>query len=244
MAQEDQQYQIAPGLAWIDQTASTQDLAVAAQHELDHGDVIATDHQTAGRGRLDRTWDTPRGTAAAMSIVLRPQLPMEHMGILTLVAADGLVRWFRELGVQAGVKWPNDIQGPDGKKLCGILAQWLPETRAVVIGIGTNLDFGAGPRLDTAGAIADYGVKLTAREYVGQARQRILDAVDRYVAHPDATAMEHTMTTIGREVKAMMPDGNHVQGTALGLGSTGSLLIQADKVHEVFAADIIHLRPA
>lgn len=239
-----QQQQIAPGVYWVDQTGSTQDLAVGAEHVLQHGDVIATDNQTAGRGRLDRRWETPAGTAAAMSLLLRPNVETQLLGTLTLVVADGLVRWFRELGVAAGVKWPNDIQGPDGKKLCGILAQWLPETNAVVVGIGANLDFGAAPRLDTAAALADYGVTIAPQDFVIAARQQLVEAVDSFVATPDVKALEPTMITIGQQVKAIMPDGKHVHGTAVGLGPTGSLLIRNTTILEIFAADIVHLRPA
>ena len=239
-----QQQQIAPGVYWVEQTGSTQDLVIEAQHELAHGDVIATDHQTAGRGRLDRSWDTPAGTAAAMSIALRPKLASDLMGVLTLVVADGLVRWFRDLGVTAGVKWPNDVQGPDGRKLCGILAQWLPETHTVVVGVGTNLNFGEHPRLDTAGALADYGLDMPARDFVIAARDRLVEAVDGFAAAPDVSALEPTMTTIGQQVKAIMPGGNDIYGIAVGLGSTGSLIVRGDTDEEIFAADIVHLRPA
>src|SRR5690625_7611568 len=108
-----------------------------------------------------------------MSLLVRPKIATHLMSTLTLVVADGLVRWFRELGVSAGVKWPNDVLGPDNKKLCGILAQWLPETQAVVIGVGTNLQFLTPPRLERAGALADYGVQLAAQDFVLAARQRI-----------------------------------------------------------------------
>lgn len=243
MAQQEYR-RIASGVYWIDETASTQDLAVDSEHVLRHGDVIATDNQTAGRGRLDRRWQTPAGTAAAMSIVLRPTVATELMGMMTLVVADGLVRWFRELGIAATVKWPNDVLGPDNKKLCGILAQWLPETQAVVIGVGTNLQFLTTPRLERAGALADYGVQLVAQDFVLVARQRILDAVESFVASPQVEALEPTMGTIGQRVKAIMPNGKDVFGTAVGLGSTGSLLIQGETIQEIFAADIVHLRPA
>ena len=238
-----QQQEIAPGVYWVEQTGSTQDLVITAQHELGHGDVIATDHQTAGRGRLDRSWQTPAGTAAAMSIVLRPTLAAELMGVLTLVVADGLVRWFRDLGVAAGVKWPNDVQGPDGKKLCGILAQWLPETHTVVVGVGTNLNFGEQQRLDTAGALADYGLDMPAKDFVIAARDRLIEAVDGFAASPDVSVLEPTMTTLGQQVKAIMPDGHDIYGTAVGLGSTGSLIVRGDTDEEIFAADIVHLRP-
>lgn len=242
MAQEEHR-RIASGVYWVDQTGSTQDAAIAAEAQLLHGDVIATDNQTAGRGRLDRSWDTPAGTSAALSIVLRPQVETHVLGMLTLVVADGLVRWFRELGVDAGVKWPNDVLGPDNKKLCGILAQWLPETSAVVVGVGTNLNFGDTEPIATAAALADYGVDYASQDFVIAARQRLVDAVDAFVVAPNAKALEPTMRTIGQHVKAIMPDGKNVVGTAVGLGSTGSLLIQGQTIQEIFAADIVHLRP-
>ena len=243
MAQEEPRG-IAPGVYWIDQTPSTQDLATSSEHVRKHGDVIATDNQTAGRGRLDRTWDTPPGTAAAMSIVLRPNVDPQLMSLMTLVVADALVRWFRELDVPVAVKWPNDVLDRDGKKLCGILAQWSPETNAVVVGIGTNLRFRDGQRHEKASALADYGVDISAQEFVREARQRLIDAVERFTAHPDVKPLEKTMNTIGQQVKAIMPDGKNIIGTATGLGPSGSLLIAGETPQEIFAADIVHLRPA
>ena len=243
MAQKEYQ-RIASGVYWVDQVASTQDVLVAGAADFVHGDVIATGNQTAGRGRLDRSWDTPAGTAAAMSMVLRPHLEPQLFGTLTLVVADALVRWFRELDVNAGVKWPNDVLGPDGKKLCGILAQWLPQTNTVVVGIGTNLKFGDTKAVDTAAALADYGVVMEPQEFVKIARQRLLDAVGEFETDPTPQRLEATLSTLGQYVRANMPDGKDIIGTALGLGATGSLLIQDETVHEVFAADIVHLRAA
>jgi len=136
------------------------------------------------------------------------------------------------------------VLGADGRKLCGILAQWLPQTNTVVVGIGTNLEFGETRAVDTAAALADYGVTLAAQDFVKTARQQVMDAVEEFVADPVAQRVEPTMLTIGQRVKAILPDGKDVVGTAIGLGRTGSLLIQDEAVHEVFAADIVHLRPA
>ncbi len=243
MAQEEPR-RIAPGVYWIDETASTQDLAVGSVQVREHGDVIATDNQTAGRGRLDRMWETPPGTAAAMSMVLRPTVDPQVMSLMTLVVADALVRWFQELDVPAEVKWPNDVLDAAGKKLCGILAQWIPETQAVVVGIGTNLNMPTGQRHERAAALADYGIDISAQHFVLQARERLLVAVDRFSAQPEVQSLESTMSTIGQRVKAILPNGKNVLGTAVGLGPTGSLLIAGETMQEIFAADIVHLRPA
>lgn len=243
MADQEPQ-QIAPGVYWSDELPSTQDLAISSASIREHGDVIATDNQTAGRGRLDRTWDTPPGTAAAMSIVLRPRLAPQFMGMLTIVVADAMVRWLKQLDVPAAVKWPNDVLDVHGKKLCGILAQWLPENQAVVIGLGTNLRFVECQRHERAAALADYGVDIPAQEFVVTARQRLLSAVERFCDEPDVKSLESTMSTVGQEVKAIMPNGKNIEGTAVGLGPTGSLLIAGETLQEVFAADIVHLRRA
>src|SRR5699024_12200853 len=182
--------------------------------------------------------------AAAMSIVLRPNVDPQLMSMMTLVVADALVSWFRELDVPAAVKWPDDVLDADGKKLCGRLAQWLPETNAVVVGIGTNLRFSDASRHEKASALADYGVEISAQEFVTEARHRLIDAVERFIAKPDVKPLETTMSTIGQRVKAIMPDGKNIIGTAMGLGPTGSLLIADETLQEIFAADIVHLRPA
>lgn len=243
MAQQDQRL-ISTGVYWVDETTSTQDLAVQQEHQLRHGDVIATGHQTAGRGRLDRRWETVAGRAAAMSMVVRPDLDTKYFGTLTLVVAASLVRWLRSIGVDASVKWPNDVLAPDGKKFAGILAQWLPETRAVVVGVGTNLDLGSQTPLETAAALADYGVHFSPQEYVIAARQHFLTDLEAFAGNPDVQVLETNMATIGQNVRAIMPDGKDIVGKAIGLGPTGSLRVENETIHDVYAADIKHLRSA
>src|SRR5699024_6003387 len=144
-----------------------------------------------------------------------------------------------ELGVDATVKWPNDVLTADGKKLCGILAQWLPEEHALVMGIGTNLNLPQDARHERAAALADYDIRLETHECVMTARQRILQSVDTVAANPDVKTLDPTMGTIGRRVKAIMPGAQDVVGTAIGLGQPGRLIVEHQQIEEVFAADII-----
>ena len=115
--------------------ASTQALLVGSG--LDEGAVAATDHQTAGRGRLGRQWIAPARTAILASILLRP--PAErHLPELSLVAAVAVAEAVDHVtGLSSQVKWPNDVM-LDRRKVGGILAEL--SDGAVVVGIGLNVN--------------------------------------------------------------------------------------------------------
>ncbi|WP_088315695.1 biotin--[acetyl-CoA-carboxylase] ligase [Kineosporia sp. R_H_3] len=189
----------------LPRTASTNAdaLARAADGEPE-GLVVVTDHQTAGRGRLDRTWETPARAALAVSVLLRPGTPSttpdgedlpvvapEHwswLPLLTGVAAhDALVR---TCGLTARLKWPNDVLVPrDGRpgaeagKVCGILAELAstPSGIAVVVGAGINVTQTAQELpVPTATSLALAGSATTDRDTVLRAYLRALS--DRYRA--------------------------------------------------------------
>src|SRR6266545_2786419 len=125
---------------WIGST-NTEALAWATSDAKDLSLVIA-DEQTAGRGRLDRKWFTPKGAALAFSLILRPRVEEKPfltrmVGLAALAIADSL----RTRGLIAQIKWPNDVLIA-GHKVCGILIEsvWSGEdVDCAVIGIGVNL---------------------------------------------------------------------------------------------------------
>ena len=97
-------------LLLVDETPSTNLLATRrARAGAAEGLVVVAEHQSGGRGRLDRRWQTPRGTAAVYSAVLRPALPASDWPWLPLLAGLATARTLRGLGVAGGVKWPNDV---------------------------------------------------------------------------------------------------------------------------------------
>ena len=127
---------------WVAETGSTNaDLLAAARSGEPDGVVLVADHQTAGRGRLGRTWVAPPGGSLLFSVLLRPALEPGHLHLLTTalgVAAAGAVD--RVAGVTAGVKWPNDLL-VEGRKLGGILIETSGEMQGpsvAVIGVGVN----------------------------------------------------------------------------------------------------------
>lgn len=109
-----------------------------AKANAPHGTVVIAEHQTAGRGRLGRTFVSPDGGGLYCSVLLRQGFDMEHIGLVTPCAAVAAAKAIESIsGVEAGIKWVNDIY-LSGKKVCGILTEGsLPDF--LVVGIGINL---------------------------------------------------------------------------------------------------------
>jgi len=123
---------------------STNNYAKKSAHEgCEEGTVIVADAQTSGRGRLGRRWESKEGSGIWMSVVLRPSIAPEDVQIMTLAASVAVVTALKRIaGVDAGIKWPNDII-IDGKKVCGILTEMSTEMDRVnflVLGIGININ--------------------------------------------------------------------------------------------------------
>ena len=130
-------------LEHVGATGSTNSDLVARAGGADDGTILVTDHQTAGRGRLGRTWDAPPGTNLLVSVLVRPDWLPEVHPLVTPALAVAVVDALAGMGVPTAVKWPNDLVVEDGLalgKVAGILAEYVvgpPE--AVVVGLGLNL---------------------------------------------------------------------------------------------------------
>lgn len=106
------------------------------------GKVFITEEQTGGRGRLGRTWESPKFTGIWMSILLKPDIPIELAPKITVIAAAAAYNTMKEFGIDAKIKWPNDIV-IDGKKICGILTEMSTvggKIDYVIMGIGINVN--------------------------------------------------------------------------------------------------------
>ncbi len=193
------------------------------------GVVAVADEQSAGRGRLGRTWFAPPGAALLVSVLLRPQLPVHRMHLVTLAAALALVDALPDSGAQ--IKWPNDVVVED-RKLAGILAE-ADSGGAVVVGMGCNVrdDWFPEELRDIATAFP-----IDRRELLVswlRAYDARLGALDSVVAEAAARS-----ATIGREVRVELP-GETFTGVARALTEEGYLVVD-DRV--VMAGDVIHLR--
>jgi BirA family transcriptional regulator, biotin operon repressor / biotin---[acetyl-CoA-carboxylase] ligase len=242
----------------VERTGSTNaDLLAAAGAGAPAGSVLVAEEQTAGRGRLDRSWQSRLHAGLTFSVLLRPdQVPPGNRGwlpLLTGVATSNALA--SQTAVEARLKWPNDVlvEGPDGgRKLAGILAEQAGG--AIVVGVGLNVSAtrqelppGQATSLLLAG-----GTNLD--------RQAILTAVLHELEQwylrwttadqpGDATACGlraaylRASATVGRDVRVELPGGGVLAGHADDVDDAGRLLVTAaDGVHAVSAGDVVHVR--
>ena len=225
-------------IRYFDSIGSTNNeaLAWATSGAKDLSLVIA-DEQTAGRGRLDRKWFTPKGTALALSLILRPT-PAEKsyltriVGLAALAIADSL----RTRGLVSQIKWPNDVL-LNGRKVAGILVEsvWSGEdVDSLVIGIGVNVLKEAVPAADLLLFPA-----TSLEESLGPAveRERVLhDILAGIIAlrpHIGSdsfiSSWEKALAFRGEPVQVEQGDGNLLIGKLIGLESDGSLRLSNDE---------------
>ena len=141
-----------------------------------HGTVIFSSHQTAGRGRLSRRFESPDGQGVYLSILLRPDIPLSELNTVTLMTAVVMLDTIEELtGVRPGIKWTNDIY-LNGRKLCGILTECSVEGESgrveyAVVGIGLNLyqqreDFPEEIRQIAGSVLSETGLRINRADYI------------------------------------------------------------------------------
>jgi len=189
--------------------------------------VLYADHQTAGRGRLDRRWDAPPGANLLVSMLFRH--PPAHRHELTqrvaLAAADAAVE---VAGVPASLKWPNDLLVGDAK-LAGVLAQGADDH--VVVGLGLNVGW-APPGAACLGSTVAVHRVLAA----------VLGAYDRLPAEV-APLYRSRLATIGRQVRVELP-ASVIEGRAVDVGADGRLAVidECGITHHVDSGDVVHLR--
>jgi BirA family transcriptional regulator, biotin operon repressor / biotin---[acetyl-CoA-carboxylase] ligase len=245
------------------ETGSTnRDLLAEAASGAPEGLVLVADHQTAGRGRLDRTWVAPPGASLLASVLLRPALPADELFLLTLACAMAAIEAVDEIaGVRPGLKWPNDLVVTDGpladRKLAGILAESHVaggRVDAVVVGMGLNLDWPEVLHDDLAATAASVN-HLTGtsvdREAVCVAWLRHYDGILDALAEPDRrdvflSDVRRSSATIGRRVRVER-DTDVFEGDAVDITAAGHLVVDpgdGSPAIEVTVADIVHLRHA
>ena len=246
-----------PGRFWTDvvvtpETGSTNaDVAAAARAGAAQGLVHTTDVQTAGRGRLDRSWSSPAGSGVIVSVLLRPDdVPAARWVWLPLLVGLAVDATVDECGVASGLKWPNDVL-VDGRKLAGILLERVetPIGPAAVVGVGLNVTLRRDELpVDTATSLALEGATETDRTIVLRSLLRNLEALYRAwtASGGDPTggirdSYVRRCVTIGSRVRVMLPRDEVLEGDATGIDDLGRLLVDG---RAISAGDVTHLRPA
>lgn len=239
----------------VAETASTNALAAdRARAGAAEGLVVTTEHQTAGRGRLDRVWETPARTAVAASVVLRPDVPGARWPWLPLLTGVAVAEALRGLGYAAGVKWPNDvlIAAEDGeRKVCGILVERVesPAGPAAVVGIGLNTSMSAAELpVPTATSLAVAGgAPVDRTEVLVAVLDRLGERYREWLADPAGlgTTYASLSVTVGRAVRVELPTGDVLAGTATRIDPDGRLVVAHDGTETtVGAGDVVHARLA
>lgn len=216
----------------VDETGSTNtDLLAACDAGAPDRTVLATEHQTAGRGRLDRRWDAPPGANLLVSLLFR-DVP-DDPGELTRRVGLAAVRAVEEVrpGAEAALKWPNDVL-LGGRKLAGILAQRSADG-PVVVGLGLNV-----------GWAPDGAARLDGCQRPDEVLAHLLTAFDELPADVH-DAYRAALDTLGAAVRVELPGGS-IEGRAVDVERDGRLLVvdACAITHRVDVGDVVHLRPA
>ena len=219
------------------------DLARAGAERLE---TVWADQQTAGRGRRGRSWQSPTGAGLYFTTILDSGLQIAQLGVVPLAVGVALVEAIRlEVGLDARLKWPNDVQAPDGRKIAGILIERDAQSGKLLIGIGVNLIATEHP-----------GVRAAALESFGSVRperllERILSGIDtwneRLERQDFASVLDAWRTnsaTLGRTVTVLHADGSSLTGFAEGVDTTGALLVRVDDHLESVSSGEVSLRHA
>jgi BirA family biotin operon repressor/biotin-[acetyl-CoA-carboxylase] ligase len=233
---------------------STSDHAKAlADDGAGHGEVVA-EAQTGGRGRRGRSWVMAPGRNAAFSVVLRPAgLPTSRAPELTLVASLAICDALRRAGVDAGIKWPNDIL-VKGRKIAGILTELAAEpdeVHWVVVGVGVNVnalaqDFPPELREQATSLLIERGQPAPRALFLAACLSLLEEWYDRHAEEgfePIREAWKERSVTLGREVLVQL-DGREVEGRAEDLDATGALLVRTPAgLERITSGDVTMLRP-
>lgn len=234
----------------VDRAPSTNALvAERARAGAAEGLVVVAEHQTAGRGRLDRSWHTPARSALTFSVLLRPDAAPDRwpwLPLLTGVAVHDAV------GGGVRLKWPNDVLHGD-LKLAGILVERVatPTGPAAVVGVGINVSTTHDELpVPTATSLALAGHERDRTDLLLE----LLAELDRVYAvwvraAADDELLRSTYTrrcaTVGQLVRVELPSGDSLTGTAVDVDLAGRLVVQSGGTTTVVGAgDVVHVRPA
>lgn len=228
---------------WQEVTGSTNALAIElAEGGAPEFTLAGAGHQTAGRGRLGRAWQDLPGGSLMTSLVLRPALPADDLGLLTLLAGAAWAEAASDAsGLDVRCKWPNDLLVGDAK-VGGILAESSivgAEVRWVVIGSGVNL---AAPEVEGAVGLGDVDRVALLAGFLLRLRQAY-DVPVSQLAADVAARWSAVSATLGRRVAAVGIDGQRREGKAVGIDGSGRLVLDVDgRLASVASDEVEHLR--
>jgi BirA family transcriptional regulator, biotin operon repressor / biotin---[acetyl-CoA-carboxylase] ligase len=214
------------------------------------GTVAVAQHQSAGRGRLDRRWEAPPGASLLVSVLFRPDFESAELHLCTAVMALAAAEACRRVaGVDPVLKWPNDVLVGE-EKLAGVLAEAEfggGGEVAVVVGLGLNIDW-PGPAGVGGTCLRDLGAEAVDRAVLLDALLEALSArrtlLDSAAGRREVLAeLRNRCATLGRRVRMELA-AEAVTGVASEIDDAGHLVVRtAEGSRTVSAGDVVHLRP-
>ncbi len=241
---------IGRNIYYFDSLSSTNIKAKEIATKSKEGTIVIAEEQTKGKGRLGRSWLSPKGKGIWMSIILKPKVAPIKVAKITLIGAAAVNQGLKDIGIKSYIKWPNDIV-IDGKKVCGILTEMSCELNMInycIMGIGINVnldkeDF-SKDLIDTATSL-----KSIAGEKID--RKRLLAYIlnhfeNLYIPFKEEGDISKTIKIckensilIGREVKIIMGDTRKT-GKVLDIDERGQLIVKYKdgKVEEIFSGEV------
>lgn len=231
----------------LPEASSTNAVALSSIGQRKSGSIILAETQKEGRGRLSRGWASPPG-GIWMSLVLRPNIPLSRVYRINMAASVSICRAVCQLGLEAGIKWPNDILIRE-QKLCGILTELGAQVdrldyAVVGVGLNANNDTAAFPsQWRSTSLAARLGRSIDRCALIAAILNEMEQALDDMESHELYEEWCSRSLTLGKRVRISSAEGELI-GQVLDLDRDGALILeQGGDRRRILAGDCIHLRP-
>jgi BirA family biotin operon repressor/biotin-[acetyl-CoA-carboxylase] ligase len=228
----------------VEVTGSTQDdlFQLASSGSALPKTILASEFQSSGRGRLDRSFDAAPHSALTFSLYVEPKVNRDEWSFLTLLAGFSVYEALQSLdgSIEIGVKWPNDLLIGE-KKFCGMIAQ--ATDKGIVLGIGINVGMSAEELpVENATSLAIAGFSHLDRNEILAAIINHFEINLEMWEHDKSFLAEYrsASTTLGRDVEVTLPAGKIIRSRAVDISHSGALLLEDGS--EVTVGDVVHLR--
>jgi BirA family biotin operon repressor/biotin-[acetyl-CoA-carboxylase] ligase len=225
----------------VELTSSTQnDLAIKVRNKSAQvGDVLVANYQSAGRGRLDRSFEAAPSTALLFSLYIAPQRSRDDWGWISLIAGYSVAKTLHAFN--AKIKWPNDILIKD-KKVSGLIAEVIDDGVVIGIGINVGMEENQLPVKNATSLLLEGATDLTRADILIEILKKFENLFGAWDQGDDEIQRIYAQlsATLGKEVRVEYPGGKSQIGVACAISDTGALVLD-DGTH-VQAADVVHLR--
>lgn len=229
---------------------STNKIAKKIAFKEKEGTIVIAEEQTQGRGRMGRTWISPKKTGIYFSLILKPKIPQMEVGKLTLIGAAAVHLALKEIGINSQIKWPNDIV-INGKKACGILTEMTSDVNMnnhIIIGIGinVNLDKNEIPenlKHKATSLKIESNFKVNRKKLFAEVLNKFEEMYVHFIENDKiCNAIEinkKNSALIGKEVSII--NGKSIRrGKAIDINEAGELIVEFKdgKIEKVFSGEI------